>query len=169
MTEQPSAPQSRVRFLTLVPVLAVLIAFGLVWNARQKVPRVAVGQIITETGTCRSPDGTTLLTLERSQGDDTISVEVVSRPGTPEASGSNWKIDGSQPWLFTFDANNKLWGYSSDQGPHSWQATEESNRFTSIGIHGGWEGIPEPFLQALPTESRDVYNEWRADQATPAP
>ncbi|QDT26608.1 hypothetical protein Enr10x_19120 [Gimesia panareensis] len=142
----------------------MLIALGLVWYPRHKVPRVVVGQIITDTGTYRSPDGTTLLTLRRSQRDDTISVEVAAHAGTPNAAGSKWEIDGAQPWLYTFDADNKLWGYSADQGPHSWQATPESNRFTSIGIHGGWEGIPEPFLQALPPEARDVYDRWREKQ-----
>lgn len=164
MTEQPSPPQPRARFLTIVPVLAVLIALGLVWNARHKVGPVVVGQIITKTGAYRSPDGTTLLTLQPSQGDDTIRVTVASRPGTPEAVGSEWTIDGAQPWLFTFDADGKLWGYSRDQGPHSQGTTPDANAFTSIGVHGGWEGVPAAFLQALPAESRDVYDTWHASQ-----
>ena len=169
MTEQPPPPEPRARFLTIVPILAVLIALGLVWYARQKVPRVAVGQIITKTGAYRSPDGTTLLTLQRSQGDDTIRVAVASRVGTPEAAGSEWTIDGAQPWLFTFDADGKLWGYSRDQGPHSQGTTPDANAFTSIGVHGGWEGVPAAFLQALPAESRDVYDTWHASQTAAAP
>ena len=40
MSTQPP-PEPRVRFLTLVPILAVLIALGFVWYARNKAPRVA--------------------------------------------------------------------------------------------------------------------------------
>lgn len=168
MSAQPP-PEPRIRFLTLVPILAVLIALGFVWYARNKAPRVAAGQLIRETGVYTAPGGTAVLTLRKLQGNDRISVDVSAQPGTPEASSASWEIDGTQPWLFTFDADDKLWGYSPDQGPHSVGTTPTANAFTSIGIHGGWAGIPEPFLQALPTKSRDIYQEWRAGQDTAAP
>ena len=165
MSNQPP-PEPRIRFLTLVPILAVLIALGFVWYARNKAPRVAAGQLIRETGVYTAPRGTAVLTLRKLEGNDRISVDVSAQPGTLEASIASWEIDGTQPWLFTFDADDKLWGYSPDQGPHSVGTTPTANAFTSIGIHGGWSGIPESFLQALPTKSRDVYHEWRAGQDT---
>ncbi len=51
-------PEPRVRFLILVPILAVLIALGFVWYARNKAPRVAAGQLIRETGVYTAPGGT---------------------------------------------------------------------------------------------------------------
>ncbi|MEQ8854168.1 hypothetical protein [Gimesia sp.] len=57
MSTQPP-PEPRIRFLTLVPILAVLIALGFVWYAQNKAPRVAAGQLIRETGGYAAPGGT---------------------------------------------------------------------------------------------------------------
>ena len=166
MNDISPQPKRRRYLLMVTTALAVLIGIGLCWQYWAAEPRIASGQAITATGKFRFPDGATVLTLRQSEGEQTVNVEVSSREGTPQFGASHWQIDGTQPWIFTFGTDNKLWGYSSDLGPHSWHATPEASTFTNIGINGGWSGIPESFLESLPEQSRDIYAQWLAKQAT---
>lgn len=166
MSDISPQPKRRRNLLTLTTAFAVLIAIGLCWKYWGAERQIPSGQLITATGKYRSPDGATVLTLRNSDDETMVNVEVSYREGTPQFAGSKWQIDATQPWMFIFDTDNKLWGYSSGIGPHSWQATPEASTFSEIGIGGGWSGIPESFLQLLPERSRDIHAQWLAKQAT---
>lgn len=161
------SPSTRRQVLVLAAVTLFAAVVGLAtWWQHQTLDRPTfAGELITAVGHYRSPNGTTILTLEQSSDGQTLSVRVAKHEGSPDYAASKWDIDGTKQWFFIFDKNDKLWGYAADIGPHSWQATPEANTFTNIGIHGGWAGTPKSFLQSLPDRPRQTYLQWLEDQS----
>lgn len=161
MNDVPS-PSTRRRLLVVATLAAFTGAIGLAawWHYQPRGRPTFAGEAITVAGRYRSPNGTTILTLEQSSDGQTLNVRVSKHEGSPDHSGGNWEIDSDKRWLFTFDENDKLWGYSGDRGPHSWQTTTEGTGFTIIGIGGGWAGAPESFIKSLPEGHHRTYMRW---------
>ena len=84
--------------------------------------------------------------------------------GTRKIGGLKYEADATLPWMYTFSADGKLWGYCDGFGAHSFQCTPISVRVTEIGDGDGWEGIPESLVRRLPESSRELHAEWLAKQ-----
>jgi hypothetical protein len=154
----------------ILAIGAVVVLAGSAWllkiatSSRVVDPVVisAAGEPIKSVGEYRSPDGRTLLILMETVDAKGVIVEAKYQAEPP--ASARWQIDATQPWYFMFGEDSKLWGYASDQGPHSWHATSEGSAMTTPGIHGGWSGVPESYLKLLPQEHRDVHAQWLANQ-----
>jgi hypothetical protein len=152
--------------LVAVPVLAGVIGALVLLGSQARVPRVAAGQLLNSLGTYESPDGATVLSLQPSQG-TLLDVAVSSHEGTAHASSARFQFDGSKPWLFAFGPDGTLWSYIADQGPtslHSYESSPSGSGVTTIGVYGGWDDIPAPFLKALPEELQAIHEQWLAKQ-----
>jgi hypothetical protein len=152
--------------LALVAVPVVLGIVGAMWLLASHDPakRVAVGQVISSPGVYRSPDGKITLELESLEG--TLLSGTVSM-NTANGVMMSFPMAGSKPWFFAFGPDGKVWSYARNYGPtglHSYEITAKGTRGTTPGENGGWEGVPEEFLRALPEETRAIYEQWLAKQ-----
>jgi hypothetical protein len=73
---------------------------------------------------------------------------------------SSMTLDGGDSWFIAWDDSDRLWLYTDVDGV----ITFSRETTTNVGAGGGWEGIPDGFLEELPEQCQTVYQNWSTAQ-----
>jgi len=120
--------------------------------------------IFNQPGRYASPSG--LQSVEIWVGDDgLLHLRVQDKNGSSAMSGFSPDSD----WMMCWDKNDQLWFYNPDEGPtycRAFYVGPNVRGSRTCGEGGGWEGIPEVFLNQLPEEARATYRLAQMRQAS---
>ncbi|MEZ6091508.1 MAG: hypothetical protein R3C05_26535 [Pirellulaceae bacterium] len=166
MTETPNRRQhpssSLSKLVAVVGVLAIIGAVLFVWVLRRdNAERVEADELIVDVGQYQSIHGRRRVDIQQVPNQERLQVHVANADDDRPSADATWEIDISQPWFYTFDGDENLWGYSIDIGPHCVTFGPDSSGFTELGVFGGWSGAPLHFIDALPPSGRELYTRWR--------
>lgn len=154
-------PQS-VLILTLVTMLCGLLMSStayVVWKQYQ--PQIVQpGEIIDSPGEYQLPGGRVLVSLTPAGS----AGEIQWKASSPHASGA-MKVDAASDWFCSIDQYERAWLFDPQHGVYHWNETPGGgSRTTSVGVGGGWQGVPDTFLEKLPDKHREDYQEWASQQ-----
>jgi hypothetical protein len=125
---------------------------------------VAANVVFNEPGHYRSPSGTR-------------SVEIWADPDgllRHRVEGHDFSTMGAgfspeSAWMMCWDENSQLWSYNPDAYPQYCTVycvdSSEGHGVRVCGEAGGWQGIPETFLNELPAEAQATYHQAQTHQA----
>lgn len=117
------------------------------------------GAVIQQLGIYLSPHEENLVELRDQDGSD-LQLTFAANNDRQVPSSSR-TFDSEDPWFFAWDDSDQLWLYTEQDGV----ITFSRETTTNVGAGGGWEGIPDPFLERLPEQCRTVYQNWSTAKA----
>lgn len=117
------------------------------------------GAVIQQTGVYLSPHEENLVEIRGQDGRDLQLT--FSAKNDQGVRSSSLTLDGEDPWFIAWDDSDQLWLYTEQDGV----TTFSRETTTNVGVGGGWEGIPDSFLEKLPDQCRIVYQNWSTARA----
>ncbi len=116
------------------------------------------GEIIRQTGSYVSPHSENLVEIQ-DQEDSEMQLMVAAN-NDRRVPSTVLSLSSADPWFIAWDDSDNLWIYSNQEGVIKWSRTPDAVNTTNVGQLGGWEGIPESFLDELPEGCKTVYQNW---------
>lgn len=146
---------------TVVLVSGAVLGLFLSSIGCETAKRAQAGVVIDKTGAYRSPGGDGVAKIA-GQEDKMLSVKVdFFEPDGKLRGGTEMgrRFAPDSGWFACWDTQDRFWFYIPD-GQHGRcyvaSATPGSTGVGGPGEYGGWEGIPEAFLNRLPKRLQDI-------------
>ena len=150
----------------LIVATAVIAFVGIVIAVREESqPRATPANVvIAQAGRYLSPNGTHLLEVS-PQEDGSLKYYVSGKTG---GGGPTKPFSPKSEWFMCWDSQDRLWAFVSEQNSkyccyHF--SNDKGAGGCTVGEFGGWEGIPESFLDRLPEATKAIHANYLKSRA----
>jgi hypothetical protein len=144
------------KLIGVVFIVALLVIAGFIVFREPAPKRIAANLVFKETGIYRSPVGDCLVDISVVEGGKlkflVYRQNKIGRNGT----GPGEPFTADSDWFMCWDSQGRLWAYVPERDLEHcshWYGTGSRR----VGNYG-WDGVPEAFVERLPTAVKEKYN-----------
>jgi hypothetical protein len=155
------------KIIGLVFVVALLVIAGFLVFREPAPKRIAANVVFKEIGKYASPVGDCLVEVSVVEEGKLKFFVYRQMKGGRSGSGPTDPFTADSNWFMCWDSHGKLWTYMSDdvmECCRNWYSNDEVSGSTLPGQGGGWEGIPQAFIDRLPAVVKGKYNTYIKSQ-----
>lgn len=123
--------------------------------ARAVPARSVENIVLSQTGRYVSPQGSQVVDVSWNE-DGKLKIDMKNLLC---GNGAMMTFQPNPSWFMCFDATDRLWVYLPDDPKccQCWYANEKGSGILRPGELGGWQGIPDAFLNRLPAAAKATY------------
>jgi hypothetical protein len=151
------------KIIGLVFIVVLIVIAGYLVFREPAPTRIAANVVFKEIGIYASPVNDCL--VEVSVVDEGKLKFRVYRQSKGQRYGNSTgptdPFTADSNWFMCWDSHGKLWTYMPDdvmESCRNWYSNDEVSGSTLPGEGGGWDGIPQAFIDRLPAVVKEKYN-----------
>lgn len=154
--------------ITLLLIAAVLgqAGYRLVRDWPKRTP---AGVLITKAGVYHSPRGERVAEIVEDERGKLKYKFLLEQETGRTGGGPSLSFAPDCDWFMCFDDEDQLWVYVPDHERRYCSVMYLSKEVHGVrrpGELGGWDGVPQIFLERLPVQAQEIYNTYLQRRGT---